>query len=243
MARVILACTVAAGTRNARAISSLVRPPTTRRVSATLASRDSTGWQEMNISASTSSSILSGSHSRSAPSLSGRRARSRGGAALAQVAGEGGVPLVEGGAAAERVDRAAAADGKQPPGRVAGHAVARPGHQGLRERLLCEVLGQREIAGVPGERTDDPRGLDPPHGGDRLPAGGSAIPAHSRKKRHAHSWPVASRHARSFLIQSLSCGNSSIVVTRRISVLKPGPLIGNRLAHSTASSFDATLRM
>ena len=70
-ARVILACTVAAGTRNALAISSLVSPPTTRRVSATRASRDSTGWQEMNISASTSSSIRSGSHGKSASVLAG----------------------------------------------------------------------------------------------------------------------------------------------------------------------------
>ena len=37
------------------------------------------------------------------------------------------------------------------------------------------------------------------------------------------SWPVCSRHARSFWIHSLSCGNSSMVGTRRISVLMPGP--------------------
>src|SRR5256714_857762 len=59
--RVMRACTVGTGTRNARAISSLDRPPTTRRVSATRASGESTGWQLMNISARTSSSILSGS--------------------------------------------------------------------------------------------------------------------------------------------------------------------------------------
>ena len=97
-ARVIRACTVAVGTRNARAISSLVRPPSTRRVSATRASRDSTGWQEMNISASTSSSIWSGSHS----SVVGRRVR------LVEVAGERGVPLVERRPAPEGVDRAPA---------------------------------------------------------------------------------------------------------------------------------------
>ena len=59
------ACTVGTGTRNARAISSLDRPPTTRRVSATRASGESTGWQLTNISARTSSSILSGSMSSS----------------------------------------------------------------------------------------------------------------------------------------------------------------------------------
>jgi hypothetical protein len=63
LARVMRACTVGTGTRNARAISSLDRPPTTRRVSATRASGERTGWQLTNISASTSSSILSGSTS------------------------------------------------------------------------------------------------------------------------------------------------------------------------------------
>ena len=44
-----------------RAISSLVSPARTRSVSATRASRERTGWQATNISASTSSSIRSGS--------------------------------------------------------------------------------------------------------------------------------------------------------------------------------------
>src|SRR5215213_8730383 len=49
--------TVAVGDRNARAISSVVRPATMRRVSATRASVDSTGWQQMNTRRSRSSSI------------------------------------------------------------------------------------------------------------------------------------------------------------------------------------------
>src|SRR5690606_22157739 len=63
------------------------------------------------------------------------------------------------------------------------------------------------------------------------------------RRRPVQSCPVASRHARSFLIHSLSCGHSSIVVTRRISSLLPGPASGARLAHSTASSLEATLRI
>lgn len=51
---------------------------------------------------------------------------------------------------------------------------------------------------------------------------------------------MASRHARSFLIHSLSWGNSSMLVTRRISVFMPGPDMGARFAHSTASSFEVT---
>ena len=53
--------------RNARAISSVVRPPSNRSVRATRASADSTGWQATNISRSRSSSTSSGSGS-AAPS-------------------------------------------------------------------------------------------------------------------------------------------------------------------------------
>src|ERR1700722_13785351 len=147
--------------------------------------------------------------------------------------GQGGVPLVESRAPAEGVYGSAPAHGEQPPGGITRHAISRPGHQRLGQRLLGQVLGQCEIAGEPGERADDARGLDSPHRGDGLTA---AV-------RTAYSWPVATRHARSFRIHSLSCGNSSILVTRRISVLTPGPLIGARLAHSTASSFEATSRI
>jgi hypothetical protein len=150
-----------------------------------------------------------------------------------RVAGEDGVPLVEGRAASVCVDRTAPAHGQQPAGRVAGYAVARPGDQRLGERLLGEVLGQREVAGEAGQRGDDVRGLDPPH---RLHGLASA-------SRTTHSWPVDSRQARSFWIHGLSCGNSSMVGTRRISAFMPGPDSGARLAHSTASSFEATSRI
>src|SRR5829696_6505814 len=72
--RVMRACTVGTGTRNARAICSLDRPPTTRRVSATRASGESTGWQLTNISARTSSSISSGSISSSTAGSAASRA-------------------------------------------------------------------------------------------------------------------------------------------------------------------------
>src|SRR5690606_32218666 len=145
-------------------------------------------------------------------------------------AGQRGVALVEGAAAPERVDRAPAPHRQQPTGRIAGHAIARPGDERLGQRLLGEVLGQGEVAGVAGERTGDPGCPAPPHRGD-LVAG------------CAHSWPVDSRHARSRWIHSLSCGNSSMLGTRRISVFMPGPASGARLAHSTASSLEATSRI
>ncbi|GAA2793658.1 hypothetical protein GCM10020219_076130 [Nonomuraea dietziae] len=99
-------------------------------MSAIWASRDSTGWQAMNISASRSSSTWSGSHSRS---VSGAAPTGwpEGGAALSQVPGEGGVSLVEGRAAAEGVDRATPAHGEQPSRGIARDAVTRPGDERL----------------------------------------------------------------------------------------------------------------
>ncbi|MEV4068119.1 hypothetical protein, partial [Nonomuraea dietziae] len=55
LARVILAAMVASPTRNILAICRVVRPPTQRRVSATRASMDSAGWQQVKISRSRSS--------------------------------------------------------------------------------------------------------------------------------------------------------------------------------------------
>ena len=48
---------VSSGTRNARAISSFVRPPRVRSVSATWASSASAGWQQVKRSSSRSSGI------------------------------------------------------------------------------------------------------------------------------------------------------------------------------------------
>ncbi len=94
--------------------------------------------------------------------------RPRHGAALAHVVSEDGVAPVEGGAAPERVDRPPPSDGHQPPRRVLGHAVAGPGDERLRQGLLGEVLGEREVAGVAGERADDSGRLDPPHRTDGI---------------------------------------------------------------------------
>ena len=61
LARTMRCAIVGSGTRNARAISSVVRPPSSRSVSATRASVDSTGWQAVNISRSRSSPTSSSS--------------------------------------------------------------------------------------------------------------------------------------------------------------------------------------
>ncbi len=55
LARLIRCAIVASGTRNARAISAVVRPPTARSVSAIADAGDSAGWQHMNSRSSVSS--------------------------------------------------------------------------------------------------------------------------------------------------------------------------------------------
>ena len=54
---------VAVGTRKARAISSVSRPPSVRSVSATWASSASAGWQQVKISRRRSSGMSPGSNS------------------------------------------------------------------------------------------------------------------------------------------------------------------------------------
>jgi hypothetical protein len=70
LARLIRCAIVASGTRNAAAISAVVRPPTARSVSAICDGGDSAGWQHRNSSVSVSS-----------PSARRRRRRGLGAAA------------------------------------------------------------------------------------------------------------------------------------------------------------------
>ncbi len=57
LARLMRLAMVSSGTRNAVAISAVVRPPTARRVSGIAELGVSTGWQQRNSSASESSSL------------------------------------------------------------------------------------------------------------------------------------------------------------------------------------------
>src|SRR5205809_3429581 len=76
-ARTMRCATVDSGTRKARAISGVVSPPSRRRVSATRASVESTGWQEMNTRRSRSSPTgLSSAASRSGAAPSCRASSS-----------------------------------------------------------------------------------------------------------------------------------------------------------------------
>src|SRR4051794_20077706 len=70
LARTSRCAIVASGTRNARAISSVVRPPSVRSVSATCASVASAGWQQVKTSSSRSS-LKVGSSSMSSSAVAG----------------------------------------------------------------------------------------------------------------------------------------------------------------------------
>ena len=66
---------VASGTRNARAISAVVRPPTARRVSAICDAGDSDGWQHRNSRTSVSSDVGRGRSAAGASQCSGSAQR------------------------------------------------------------------------------------------------------------------------------------------------------------------------
>ena len=72
LARLMRRVMVASGTRNARAISAVVRPPTARRVSAICDAGDRTGWQHMNSRMSVSSASAAGRSAAGASHCSGR---------------------------------------------------------------------------------------------------------------------------------------------------------------------------
>ncbi|MGR7002363.1 hypothetical protein ACU686_37355 [Yinghuangia aomiensis] len=71
--------------------------------------------------------------------IRGRRTGGR--AALAQVAGQGGVPLVTGGTTPERIDRPPTAD-REAAGRVAGHPSRGQVTKASAKRLLGDVFSQ-----------------------------------------------------------------------------------------------------
>ena len=76
-ARTSRCASVGSGTRNARAISGVVRPPSVRSVSATAASGASAGWQHVKISRSWSSGIGSITSSTAARTASCRACASK----------------------------------------------------------------------------------------------------------------------------------------------------------------------
>ena len=169
--------TVGGAVRKARAISSVVRPQTSRSVSATCASGGSAGWQQVKISRSRSSSTLlvvpvaspsrASASSRSASSASdaSNRARRR-----------------------MRVDRLEAAGRDEPRARIVGHAVARPLLDRRREGVVQRLLGEVEVAEQADQRGEDAA---------RLGAVDGVDPARVPARPRPHSSPVGSRYGRS----------------------------------------------
>ncbi len=130
---------VASSTRKAWAISVVVRPPSVRSVSATCASSESAGWQQVKISSrrssgkavsSTASSVVRGASSRWALPSSTRARRIRSSARL-------------------RPTVISHADG------IPGDAVARPALGCAREGVLRGFLGEVEIAEEADQGGDD----------------------------------------------------------------------------------------
>ena len=117
-----------------------------------------------------------------------------------QIAREDGIPGIARRPPPEGVDGPAPADGEQPSGRLGRHSIDGPGDERLGQRLLRDVLGQREIAGVPGEGADDAGGLHPPHRLDGAPRLGRAHVMVVRESSGVrfYNWPDCSRQARSF---------------------------------------------
>ena len=115
LARLIRRVIVASGTRNARAISAVLSPPTARSVSAICDAGDSAGWQHRNSRISVSSASAGGLvGGRGAPLL------------RQHPPGHRVLPPPAGLLAAQQVGQPAGRDGDQPAARVVRYAVARP---------------------------------------------------------------------------------------------------------------------
>ena len=146
-ARLIRWAIVASGTRNARAICAVVRPPTARSVSATCEAGESAGWQHRNRSVSVSSS-------------SDDRVR-LGRQGLQRLGREQGrclrLALAPRRVAADLVGQAAGRDRDQPAPRVVRQALLGPLERGGQERLLDRVLAVVELAVAPDQRAEDLR--------------------------------------------------------------------------------------
>ncbi len=180
LARTIRWAMVGSGTRNARAISSVVRPPSKRSVSATRASVERTGWQAVNTRrrrSSPMSSSMRGVEIRRGSLLLGLELASRAPRACARAA------VLR----RSTVDRAMLRGGHEPGARVVRDARLRPLLERGDERVLREILGQADVAHDPRETGDEPGRLDPPDRVDRAMRIGCR---HGHRVKN-HGWPAS----------------------------------------------------
>ena len=143
LARLIRCAMVVSGTRNARAICSLLRPATARRVSATWDGGLSAGWQHSSSKVSESSRDDDVDVGRLGNEVFGRHAPRE--QLLAVCAGTVTAPLV---------DVAARGHSDQPALGALRDAIDRPLPGCSEQRLLDGVFGRIEVAVAPGQRRE-----------------------------------------------------------------------------------------
>ena len=178
--------TVGGFTRNALPISSVVRPHTSRSVSATCASSVSAGWQHVKISRRRSSST----GCRRMPVREGVGWRP-----AVEPFGELCQRRVEARAPAHGVDRLEAAGRDEPRARVVGQPLARPLLDGRRKRVVHRLFGAIEIAEQADQRRQHAPRVGAVDGIHHLPR------ALARKVIHGYSTATTPR--RNVLLKSI----------------------------------------
>ena len=184
LARTIRWASVGAGVRNARPISSVVSPHTSRRVSATCASGASGG--------------MAAGENQAKPVVFDRLCVGpRGVIGHRDVGGALGlVERVEPLAAAQRVDRLEAAGRHEPGARIRRNAVARPLLERRSERVVQGLLGDVEVTQQTDQRGEHTARFGEIDGAHRLV---DVVRRHSAQSHHlqwSHFKRAGSRHVR-----------------------------------------------
>ena len=222
LARTIRLPIVGSATRNARAISPVVRPPSARSVSATRAGSSSAGM----AAGEDQAQPVVDDH---APVVVHRRlllVLGLEGHQLGQPLGAVGHRPVP----AQAIDRAPPRGGRDPCPRIGRDAVAPPHRDRGLERVLHRVLGQLEVAGLPDQRGQHDRPFVAERARDRGRERGLSC-SRSRQvidRLVGHVDPGLARHPQP--LPGVTTGRTSTV---------PQPAIGSRAACRSASSRSA----
>src|SRR3954452_23408633 len=223
--------TVDSATRKARAISSVVRPPSSRRVSATRLPGEHrvAGDEDQAEQVVLDHLVQRGRPVGLLGLLRGEVAADLGGLALQPL----GPP--------ERVDGAVLGGGHEPGARLVRGARFRPSLERRDQGVLRELLGQADVAGHAGQGGDELRRLHPPDGVDHAMDGGHRP---GRGTHQAPCWAAEVARRRSSCSRSsgvIASPKSSELKTCRTSIssLRKGAF----LTHSKTSSREETSRI